>query len=119
MFKNEKRSIFADVVFGGSVATIALGSLPPNSRVTGIEVLTSVAFDSGTSDLIAVGIASDVNKYADLIDVSSTGSASLTLTNVGAVEDENNSTELIATYTPTGTAATAGATVVIVTFVQN
>ena len=116
--KNEIRALENDLVFGDDATPVSIGSLPANSIITDIKVLVSTAFDSSGTDLVIVGNSTDDNRYADAIDVSSTGAATVTQLNTGAVESATASTEIFIEYNQSVADATAGACKVIVEYMQ-
>ena len=116
--KNEIRALENDIVFGDAATPVSLGSLPANSIITGVKVLTSVAFDSSGTDLVIVGTSADDNRFADAVDVSSVGPASVTQLNVGAVESATGSTEIFAEYNQSVADAAAGACKVVIEYMQ-
>lgn len=118
MALNNIQAISKDVVFGDDGTSLTIGSLPANAIITAIKVLVSVAFDSSGTDLVIVGISTDTNKFADAVDVSSTGSASVTQLNVGAVESASGSTDILVQYDQSVADAAAGALKVVVEFLQ-
>lgn len=101
-----------------STSNTFVGNIPANSILTQIRVLVGTAFNSGGADIIEVGISTDIDKYADNVDVSATGSASVTLLNVGAVISTTSPTAIYAKYTPANTSPTAGSAYVVVEYAQ-
>jgi hypothetical protein len=67
----------ATVVFGDTTAT-EIFQLPPNSRVIALYVDVTTAFAGGTG-LLDIGKAGDADYFADDVDVSSTGRATVSL----------------------------------------
>ena len=104
------------IVYSDSSAVL-IGQLPANAKIIDVKALVSTAFNATTTDLIDVGTSADADHYCNDIDVSSTGEASRTLLNVGAVESSTDPTKVYATFTQTGTAATAGACTIVVEYV--
>lgn len=105
--------------FGDTTATL-LGQLPPNAYISEIRVLVTQNFDAGSTDVIDIGTSSSANRYANDIDVSSTGVATVTHTAfVGAVESVSDPTEIYAIYVPSGSAVTQGQCKVIISIGYN
>jgi hypothetical protein len=97
---------------------ITVGYLPANAVISSIKVLVGTAFNAGGNDYIDIGNASVANQYADNVDVSSAGSATVTLQNVGAVISATLPTEIKAVYVPAGTSPSAGSGYVVVEYAQ-
>ena len=110
-------SIIKTVTYTDTTA-IKIGGLPPKAVIKDIDVIVGTAFDAGGTDYISVGTLTDDDKFANDVDVSSTGKATVTPLNVGAVESNTLSTDIYAIYVPGGTTPTAGTAEVIVTYVQ-
>lgn len=118
MTNDVKRFISADVAYTDAATPLLVGSLPAKSYITGIKVLASTAFNSSGTDLVIVGTTADDNRFADAVDVSSAGDASVTLLNVGAFESAANSTPIFVEYNQSIADASAGAAKVVIEFAQ-
>lgn len=118
MANDVKRFISVTVAFTDTGTSLSVGSLPANGIITDINISSSVAFDGTGTDLIVIGTSSDDNRFADAVDVSSTGKASVTQLNTGAVESAVASTEIFAKYTDSNTDAAAGACNIVITYMQ-
>ena len=119
MTKGKKGFIETAVTFADDATAVDIGSLPPNSLITDVIVLASVAFNDGTATVLDVGIkGGDVDKFVDGLDVQAVGRLAVTHLNMGAVQSTTDSTELIATASGTDSDATAGACRVIVEYAQ-
>lgn len=116
--RNEIRAIQADLVFGDDATPVSMGTLPPNSIITAIKVLVSIAFNSTGTDLVIVGTSLDDNKFADAVDVSAVGSASVTQLLTGVIEDASASTEIFAEYNQSIVDAANGACKVVIEYFQ-
>ncbi len=93
---------FAD--FTTAVAE-AIAQLPPLSTVTGGQVDVDVATDAGTSFVADIGDADDPNRYSSTpINLQALGTTALTVTGFQNLLP----TDVIATPTIVGAAATAG-----------
>ena len=106
------------IITFANTTSLSLGFLPPNSIITGIKVLVGTAFNAGGADVIDVGDDTTANKFANDVNVASTGSATVTLDNVGAVESSTASTEIKAIYVPAGSTPTAGSGYIVVEYEQ-
>lgn len=113
-----------DQVFGSAAVTTQIGVLPEDAFMNDIKVTVTTAFDSGTSDTMIVGhgafgsTAADPNFYETAIDVSNAGIITLTLLNRHEAISAVGGVPITITYTPVGTAATAGAAVVVFEYAQ-
>jgi hypothetical protein len=114
----EQAFTVADLVNGEAVPVIYL---KPGTRILRGFLDITTAFDSDTSDAIEVGdtVADDVDKYLTSTSVASTGLTALTgiPANDGAIDTGE---ALTITWTGTGSpAATAGAGVLTVEYVED
>lgn len=102
-----------------SETTINLFILPTNARILDFTIDVEVAFNSGTSNILDIGVASDQALYADDINLQTQG-RSLASADASKLSTINSiltePTTIIATHVPAGTAATAGTAVVRVTY---
>jgi hypothetical protein len=115
---NEMYGVLSKNVTYTDTTAVTVGYLPPNSHIIDIICTVGTAFNAGGNDYIDVGDSSTANKYANDINVASTGKASVTVANVGAVQSSTGSTEIKAVYVPSGTSPTAGSGYVNVLYVQ-
>lgn len=97
---------------------ITVGYLPSNSIITEIKVIVGTAFNAGGNDYIDIGDSSTAAKFADNVNVASTGQATVTELNNGAVLDSTNPTEIKAVYVPDGTTPSAGSGYVVIEYAQ-
>ncbi len=95
--------------------SVTMGYLPPNSSIKNIRVNVGTGFDEAVVD---IGDATTANQYANDVDVESTGSATVTMTNIGAVVSATNSSAVTAIVVPTSTTLTEGSCWVYVDWVQ-
>jgi hypothetical protein len=87
-----------------STTTGTIGALPPNGKVTGVEIEVATAFNSDNGNTLTIGHDADHSAYMPNIDVSTTGVLVLTLTRAA----EGVVRAVKAYYTAGGTAATGG-----------
>ena len=73
------------ITFATTTST-SMGFLPPNAYITDIKVLVTTAFNAGGTDVVDIGDETTATKYADDVDVSSTGSATVTSTAIPDIE---------------------------------
>ena len=111
------QSISKNIVYTDTTA-ITVGNVPPNSIIVDIKVTVGTAFDAGGADYIDIGDSTTAAKFADNVDVSSTGQATVTQLNNGAVLSSTASTPIKAVYIPASTAATAGSGYVTIVYDQ-
>jgi len=106
----------------GNTAAKNLFTLPAGSRILGIAVYTTAAFNAGTDNVINVRTGTTViaavtataaNITVGLSTVAPVNAQVAFFNNVGTTDATIN-----AIFAPTGTAATTGAATVIVTYVQ-
>lgn len=97
---------------------VTVGYLPANSHIIDIKVAVATAFDAGGADYIDIGDSSTANKFADNVNVASTGQASVTQAYVGSVLSTTAPTEIQAVYVPAGSTPTAGASYVTIVYAQ-
>jgi hypothetical protein len=109
------------IVFGDTAAK-NLFTLPAGSRILGVAVYTTVAFNAGTNNVINVRSGTTVVAAVTV----TAGPIAVGLSTVAPVNAQvaffNNvgtsDATINAIYAPTGTAATTGAATVIITYVQ-
>lgn len=105
------------IAFSNSSA-VTIGTIPANAQIVDINIDVTTAFNAGTNDLISVGKSGSAAAFVADTDVSSAGRASVATTGVYSAWADTGSTEVAvtATYTQTGTAATAGAARVTIVY---
>lgn len=93
-----------------------IGWLPPNNYITDIKVLVTTAFDSGV--VLDIGDASTAAKYANDVDVTSQGVATVSAVGGtwGAVESTTDQTEIKGIVVAGGSTLTAGAAKIVVEY---
>lgn len=99
-------------------SAVTIGTIPANAQIIDINIDVTTAFDAGTNDLISVGKSGSAAAFVANTDVSSAGRASVATTGVYSAWADTGSAEVAvtATYTQTGTAATAGAARVTIVY---
>ena len=105
------------IAFSNSSA-VTIGTIPANAQIVDINIDVTTAFNAGTNDLISVGKSGSAAAFVADTDVSAAGRASVATTGVYSAWADTGSTEVAvtATYTQTGTAATAGAARVTIVY---
>lgn len=85
--------------------TVSLGTAPNGAIVfaTIVEIIT--AFNAGTTNVLEVGTSATANAYVQAADVNETATGTTVVSRSATL---SAATEILAKYTQTGTAATAG-----------
>jgi hypothetical protein len=116
-------TVISDITFADT-GTFNIGNLPPNAVLVDLKVNVTTAFDSATSDSLAIGygaaggVTADDDAFETAIDLQSTGNATLTLLNVGQAIDTGINLPLTAKVTSAGGSLSAGAATVVFTYAQ-
>lgn len=99
-------------------SAVTIGTIPANAQIIDINIDVTTAFNAGTNDLISVGKSGSAAAFVANTDVSSAGRASVATTGAYSAWADTGSTEVAvtATYTQSGTAATAGAARVTIVY---
>ncbi len=119
---------FDDTTAAGATVdavALSLGAISAGSYVINIQAIIRVAFDSGTTDVLDIGVGAfgstvaDPNEFVAAADVSAAaGEITLTKLLMGVVTDADVDVPLTATWTAAGTAATAGEVEILVYVTQ-
>ena len=128
-------TVGTDVANVGSVVmsqtdTIAFGNttdkslsivIPANSQIVDIKIFVTEAFDAGTTNTMDIGIVGNSDLYVDDAAVGTAGDAALGVTALTQNWSDigTSDVKLAAKYIQTGSAATAGAARIVVSYVQN
>ena len=107
--------ITSTITYADTTAAL-LGSLPYGAYVSQIRVLVTEAFNDGTSNVIDVGISGTANYFANDVDVSSIGVASVTEAKSGVVVSTSNDTDVYAKFVAGGAGASAGSAKIVITY---
>jgi hypothetical protein len=94
----------------------ALFTIPAGAYITGWILSVTTAFDSDGTDLVDIGITGTAEKFAANVDVAATGlkSTGIVAAQVGAVQSVAQ--PVLGIYAAGGSAASAGAMVIMVQF---
>lgn len=95
----------------------SMGTLPANSIITAVTTFVETAFNAGTTNVLIVGTSADDDAYLAAADSDETSTGLTRYT--GKAAKLSADTEIFMEYTQTGTAATAGAAVVMVEYVTD
>lgn len=120
---NQVHYLVTDIAYSDSSA-VSLGWIPANAVVIEVGINVTTAFNAGTNDLIDIGYrnagdatSDDVDEFATSVDVSAVGRKAVdTAINTAAETYFPEGAEIVATYSQTGAAATAGAAKVWITY---
>lgn len=99
-------------------ADLTIGSLPAGATITDVAIIVLVASNAGTTGTLSVGIPGTDTQYVNAQDVKGAGTGRInptTSANVGVAL--TSKTSIVVRYAETGTAATAGNGVVVVSYV--
>jgi len=109
------------IAFGDTTDKSLSIVIPANSQLVDIKILVTTAFDAGTTNTLDIGIVGDSDLYVDNAAVGTAGDAALGNTALATNWSDIGTTDvkLAAKYIQTGTAATAGAARIVVSYVQN
>ena len=109
------------IAFGNTTDKSLSIVIPANSQLVDIKILVTTAFDAGTTNTLDIGIVGDSDLYVDGAAVGTAGDAALGSTALVTNWSDIGTTDvkLAAKYIPSGTAATAGAARIVVSYVQN
>ena len=123
---------FAPPLSGGSVGVLAgtveytditakiIGEIPENAIIVGLLVSVTTDFDAGTNNDLEIGITSNADYFATLLDVGTVGNFREDATNMVAGRygvKLGHGENLVVTYIPTGTASTQGVANVILYYI--
>jgi len=106
-------------------------NLPSGSQIINFDVDTTLAWNSGTSDSLTIGLTPGGSDFLSAVNVQATGRANIgpigstvpfSATQLSAMSQvgttPSNGVPVFATVTPAGTAATTGITFVTIIYVQ-
>ena len=111
-------SAITEVVTFANSSAVTIGTLPVNSQIVDVNIDVTTAFNAATTNTMTVGTSGSAAAYVASTSVGSAGRASVATTGVySAWADSGNSEVTVtATYSQTGTAATAGSARVTVVY---
>lgn len=102
----------------GTAGKVPLGTLPAGAIVTGCIVKILTAFNAATTNVLTVGTASDASAVFGDVDVDEL-EADTTLVGAAIGYRPTVDTPLFIKYAQTGTAASAGSAIIVMTFAPN
>ena len=95
--------------------------IPANSQIVDVKILVTTAFNAGTTNTMDIGIVGNSDLYVDGAACGTGGDAALGATALVTnwTDIGTSDVKLAAKYIPSGTAASAGAARIVVSYVQN
>ena len=102
----------------GTAGKVPLGTLPSGAIVTGMLVKITEAFNAATTNVLTVGTAADDDAILGATDINEL-EVDTTATFAALGYKVTADTPLFIKYAQTGTAATAGAATIILTYVPD
>jgi hypothetical protein len=102
----------------GIAAGVAMGSIPAGARILECRIYVDTAFNAATTNNLLVGTTAAGNDIV-ATGTSAAGTAGYKVSTTGNTLTFAADTPIYVAYTQTGTAATAGVAVIILTFVPN
>lgn len=99
-------------------SAVTIGTVPANAQIVNIHIDVTTAFNAASSNNITVGKSGSAAAYVASTSVGSAGRASVATTGVYSAWADVGSSDVpvTATYSQTGTAATAGAARVTIVY---
>lgn len=100
----------------GQTATVTVGTIPAGALVNDVAVTVTTAFNNGTTNTLNIGTVADPDGFATAVALGTVGRIAadeLATSNDLYVTAD---TVITATHASSGTAATAGQAIVVVTF---
>ena len=102
----------------GTSGMVPLGTLPAGAIITGLLVKVTTAFNAATTNVLTVGTTATADAVLGATDIDEL-EVDTTLTFAGFGYLASVATPLFIKYAQTGTAASAGAATIILTYVPN
>ena len=112
----------APIVFAADGTETVIGILPANSQILNITLDVTTAFNAASTNTISFGDGATAGKYAVTLAAGSIARvlASSDVSQLTELRDIGSSDiSVTATYNQSGTAASAGAAIATITYVQN
>jgi len=108
------------ITFADIGSTVDLGVVPVGAIIDDVYVIVSTAFDSGSTDILDIGTSDDTDGFATDLTLQTAGKiAADELATSNDLGPFAAATTLQAVVVATGTAATAGAGEIVVTFIPD
>jgi len=97
--------------------TQAIGTIPADALVLSVDVWVQEAFNAGTTNLLTIGFTADPDYYMDDLDVTAVGVKTPIATAIIKTIDATERA-MVAYYSQTGGAATTGAALITITYIE-
>lgn len=99
-------------------SAVTIGTIPANAQIVNINIDVTTAFDAASTNTLTVGKSGSAAAFVASTSVGSAGRASVATTGVYSAWADVGTSEVpvTATYSQTGTAATAGAARVTIVY---
>lgn len=116
--------VITSVITNSDTGTFEIGNLPPKAVIIDIKVAVKTAFDSATSDSLALGYgafdgtSADDDAFEAAVDLQATGNASLTILKLGEAISGVSNVPVTAKVTSAGGSLSAGEANIVITYVQ-
>jgi hypothetical protein len=101
----------------GTADTVKVGRVPAGSMLCDARVRIATAFNAATTNVLTVGQNATANTDIVAAGELNEGATGMTVVLTGAALTFANDTDIYVRYTQTGTAATAGAATIIITYI--
>ncbi len=101
----------------GTADTVKIGRIPAGSMICDARVRVTTAFNAVTTNVLTVGANATANTDIVAAGELNEGATGMTVVLTGASLTFANDTDIYVRYTQTGTAATAGAATIIITYI--
>lgn len=110
-------AVTSTIAYSDSSA-VTIGTIPANAQIVDINIDVTTAFNAATTNTITVGKSGSAAAFVASTSIGSAGRASVATTGVYSAWADVGSSEVpvTATYSQTGTAATAGAARVTIVY---
>lgn len=103
-----------------SATAVVIGTVPEGAIVADAYAVVTTAFDSGTSDLLDMGNPDDPNGFMTAVSIASVGKKSADeLATSNDIGPYTAATDISATWTADGTAASAGEMTLVVEYLAD
>ena len=110
-----------DITYGtvgiGTADTVKVGRIPAGSFLIAAYVRVTTAFNAATTNVLTVGANATANTDIVAAGELNEGATGVTVVLTGSALTFASDTDIYVRYTQTGTAATAGAATIVITYI--
>lgn len=104
----------------GIATGVVFGRIPAGALLLRTTIRVVTAFNAATTNVLTVGLSSETTTFDDLVAAAGVNEGAIGTTAVTAASDPAATPlNLVAQYTQSGTAATAGEAIIVVEYVPN